>query len=299
VNALAGLAMLLRMQAAANVEYSMDARPDAAGITVPLGAHACARLHASAAQAGFAGDWATSAQRLIDAILPDALLLRLDSVAGRLDALTVYLRFPTDAKASVLAAQLGRASRLQVEPGPLAALTAVLGCDGARGIGLRIGPGGQRLAVYFKVERDLQAFSRETVGRLLGQCGWDDANALAIAADLRELHPGGSVGVIGVDLDGAGHIASLKCDPANVPLARAEAFLRAKNAPLERIGACSQLAQLLRAKSLSYVGVKYGRDGFAGWRLYFSFRPCAAAGVGQPTLLTDAPRSASLRMPHY
>jgi hypothetical protein len=299
VNALAGLAMLLRTQASANVEYSMDARPGSAGVTVPLGADACARLHASAAALGFAGDWAGTAQRIIGAVLPNALLLRMDTSTGQLSALTVYIRFPTDVPAPALAALLANTSRLHVEPGPLAAAGALLGCAGARGIGLRAGPEGMRLAVYFKVERDVHAFSRETVARLLGQCGWDEANAEAIGRDLHDLHPGGSVGVIGVDIDTGGQIASLKCDPANVPLARAEAFLRGKSASPGRIEACRQLGQLLRAKSLSYVGVKYDRTGFAGWRLYFSFRPCAAAGVGQPRLLTDAPRSASLRMPHY
>jgi hypothetical protein len=299
VNALAGLAMQLRMQAAASVEYSMDARPATAGITVPLGADACARLHACAAALGCTSDWAGTAQRLIGAVLPNALLLRLDTSAGQLHALTVYMRFPTDAPAPALAALLASTSRLQAEPGPMAAVCSVLGCIGARGIGLRAGPDGLRLAVYFKVERDVHAFSRETVARLLGQCGWDETNAGAIGRDLRDLHPGGSVGVIGVDIDPGGQIASLKCDPANVPLARAEGFLRTKNASPERIDACREMSRLLRARSLSYVGVKYDRQGFAGWRLYFSYRPCAAAGVGEPRLLTDAPRSASLRMPHY
>lgn len=300
MTALAALAGKFRAQAAANVEYSIDHRPRAEGVTVPLGPHARQQIEQAGAAVEFGGSWAATIGRLIDAMLPNAMLLRFDSERGQLSALTAYLRFREEPDAVSLAALLARTSRLRIEAQPLAQIVTALACRGPRGLGIRGAPdGGLRLALYFKVEHDIQAFSGATVGQLLGACGWDDTNAKPIQTDLRALHPGGSVGVIGIDIGAAGDIVALKCDPANVPLERAAAFLRARHASAERIATLYAMSQALRALSLSYVGVKYTVAGCAGWRLYFSCRQGASARSAQPALLIDAPGAASLRMPHY
>jgi hypothetical protein len=259
-----------------------------------------AALARVAAAARLPGTWLSTVQRLVAAMLPNAILLRIDTDGRRIGALTAYLRFPQEPAAPALQALLGATSRLHVRPDTVAALAQALGCPGARGLGIRTdADGGERLAVYFRVERDVHAFGAAALQQLAGALGWPDDACAPIARDLRALHPGGSVGVIGVDVAQDGDIAALKCDPANVPLARALPFLQQQGASPERIDACLSLCRALRARTLSYVGVKYDRSGFAGWRLYFSYRPHGAARNGQPALLIDTPGTAALRMPHY
>jgi hypothetical protein len=292
--------LALSGESAANVEYSIDHRQGVQGITVPLRGDVGTALAGIAAAARLPGTWLSTVQRLIAAMLPNAILLRIDTDGRRIGALTAYLRFPQEPAAPALQALLGATSRLQVRPDTLAALAQALGCPGARGIGIRTSAeGDQRLAVYFRVERDVHGFGAAALQQLAGALGWPDDACAPIARDLRALHPGGSVGVIGVDIADDGDIAALKCDPANVPLARALPFLQQQGAGPERIEACLSLCRALRARTLSYVGVKYDRSGLAGWRLYFSYRPHGAARNGQPALLIDTPGIAALRMPHY
>jgi hypothetical protein len=297
---LPAMVLALAGESASNVEYSIDHREGVQGITVPLRGDVGTALARVAAAARLPGTWLSTVQRLIAAMLPNAILLRIDTDGRRIGALTAYLRFPQEPAAPALQALLGATSRLQVRPDTLAALAQALGCPGARGIGIRTGAeGDQRLAVYFRVERDVHGFGAAALQQLAGALGWPDDACGPIARDLRALHPGGSVGVIGVDVADDGDIAALKCDPANVPLARALPFLQQQGASPERIDACLSLCRALRARTLSYVGVKYDRSGFAGWRLYFSYRPHGAARNGQPALLIDTPGTAALRMPHY
>lgn len=286
--------------AAANVEYSIDHRPDAHGITVPLHGDVRAALRSAATAAQFPGTWHDTVLRLVHTMLPDAILLRIDTDGMRIGALTAYLRFTREPDAPTLQALLATTSRLRIQPPRLDALAQALGCPGARGIGIRAAPDGkERLAVYFRVERDLQSFGKETVRQLAATAGWPDDVCAGLALDLRALHPGGSVGVIGTDIGPDGALDSLKCDPANVPLTRAIPFLQTHGADNTHVEKCFALCGTLRARTLSYVGVKYGRTGFAGWRLYFSYRQHGAARNGQPALLVDTPGSAAQRMPHY
>lgn len=292
--------LALAGESSANVEYSIDHRQGAQGITVPLRGDVGVALVRIAAAARLPGTWLSTVQRLLTAMLPNAILLRIDTDGRRIGALTAYLRFPQEPAAPALQALLGATSRLQLQPDTLAALAQALGCPGARGLGIRGSvDGGERLAVYFRVERDVHGFGAAALQQLSGALGWPDDACGPIARDLRALHPGGSVGVIGVDVAEDGDIAALKCDPANVPLARALTFLQQQGASPERIDTCLSLCRALRARTLSYVGVKYDRSGFAGWRLYFSYRPHGAARNGQPALLIDTPGAAALRMPHY
>jgi len=294
---LAAAAMPLLGAAAANVEYSIDHRPGVHGITVPLRGAIHAELGRVAAAAGFPGTWLSTVSRLLDAMLPDTVLLRIDTDGLRIGALTAYLRFTREPEAATLQALLAAASRLAAQPAPLAALAQALRCPGARGLGVRTGvDGAERLSVYFRVERDLQSFGADTVRDLADVFGWPGAHCAELAQALRALHPGGSVGVIGTDLDAGGAPQTLKCDPANVPLARALPFLLAHGADMER---CLALCRTLRARTLSYLGVKYDATGFAGWRAYFSCRPHGPSRNGQPALLTDTRGSAAQRMPHY
>lgn len=292
--------LALSGESASNVEYSIDHRQGVQGITVPLRGDVGTALARVAAAARLPGTWLSTVQRLIAAMLPNAILLRIDTDGRRIGALTAYLRFPQEPAAPALQALLGATSRLQVRPDAVAALAQALGCPGVRGLGIRAGvDGDERLALYFRVERDVHGFGAAALQQLTGALGWPDDAGAPIARDLRALHPGGSVGVIGVDVAADGDIAALKCDPANVPLARALPFLQQQGASAERIDACLSLCRALRARTLSYVGVKYDRSGLAGWRLYFSCRPHGAARNGQPSLLIDTPGTAALRMPHY
>ena len=291
---------LLRCEAASNVEWSFDARPDVYACTIPLKAFASEQAQQVAALSAAAGSWGMASERLIDAIVPDATLLRVTRNSGKLDDLTLYLRFPYEARGQVVARAVSRGCRLPIGAELLDAFAEKLRTPGVRGIGLRANADGElRLAVYFHVHESVTSFGPNLMRDLLDLCGWPDAGQEEIARDLRSLYPGGSLGVVGIDLDNSGCVQALKFDPANVPLITAARLLASKRSDSSRIEMLYLVARALRALSVSYLGVKYDRGGFKGWRLYFSSQPSRHAAPGRTHINIRSPRESLSRMPHY
>ena len=98
------LSSIFRQEAATAVEYSYDARPHEHGVMVRGGAGLPAQVKSLAASLPFAGDWISVLARLIQAIDPDAYLLRTDWSSSRITAVTAYCRFPAEPDDAGLAA---------------------------------------------------------------------------------------------------------------------------------------------------------------------------------------------------
>lgn len=287
-------------EAAANVEYSIDPRPSMHSVTLPIGWRARTQIREAAALLRFGGEWERVVDRMIERILPNAILLRFDVERDVIAGLTAYLRFAEEPDERWLDELVRTTSHFRVSPGLPAAAASLFDCRSPRGLSIRGDRDGHtRLALYFSVKRDITMFSPATVKVLLETLGWPLAGAPAIEADLRAVHPGGSVGVIGIDLGANGDVDALKFDPANVPPSRWVTFLEAKRASHERMEHLGEMSRILHAKSLSYLGLKYVPEGFAGWRAYFSFRPSGRALALQPAIFVDSPGDATLRLPHY
>lgn len=291
---------LLRCETAGNVEWSFGAQPDAHACTIPLKAFAFEQTQRVAAFLPSAGSWGIVSQRLIDAIVPDAILLRLTRNRRKLDDLTIYLRFPNEAGGQVIAGVISRACFLGVKAELLDRFAEELKTPGVRGIGLRVDAHGEmRLAVYFHVHQPVTSFGPKLIKDLLNLCGWPEAGHQEIEADLRSLYLGGSLGVVGIDLDKSGDVRALKFDPANVPLIAAARLLAAKQSDSWSIEMFYLMARAMRALSVSYLGVKYGPRGFEGWRLYFSSQPSRHAAPARTHINIRSPRESLSRMPHY
>lgn len=291
---------LLRCEAASNVEWSFDARPGVHACTIPLKAFASEQVPRLAAFLPSAGSWGMAAQRLIAAIMPDAMLLRVTRIRRMIDDLTVYLRFHHEARGQAMADVVSRACSLRVKAGLLDRFAEKLKTPGVRGIGLRVDAGGEmRLAAYFHVHQPVASFGPDLVGDLLNLCGWPEAGRHEIEADLRSLYTGGSLGVVGIDLDRSGGVQALKFDPANVPLAAAGRLLAARRSDPWNTEMLYRTARAMRALSVSYLGVKYGHGGFQGWRLYFSSQPSRHAAPARIQINLRSPRESLSRMPHY
>ena len=172
--------------------------------------------------------------------------------------------------------------------------------SGVRGIGLRVDADGEMgLAVYFHVHQPMTSFGPNLIRDLLSACGWSDTGHQEAEADLRPLYLGGSLGAVGLDLDKSGNARALKFDPANVPLITAARLLTAKHADPQCIDRLYHMARVLRALSVSYLGMKYDHRGFQGWRLYFSSQPSRQAAPGRTHITIRSTLESLSKMPHY
>jgi hypothetical protein len=297
---LTSLFNLLRYEAATNVEWSFDSRPDAHGCMIPLNAFSSEQVERVAAFLPSAGTWCMATRRLVAAIVPDAMLLRLTRIRNELDDLTVYLRFPDEAAGRDIEDIVSSACLLRTRAALLDSFAKELKMAGARGIGLRVDAGGKmRLAVYFHVHQPISRFGPNLVRNLLTLCGWPEVRHEEIESDLRPLYLGGSLGVVGIDLNESGDVEALKFDPANVPLSVAAKLIAAKKSDAWCMETLYLMARTMRALSVSYLGVKYGQNGFQGWRLYFSSQPSRLAAPGRMHLNVRSQRESLSRMPHY
>jgi len=102
--------------------------------------------------------------------------------------------------------------------------------------------------------------------------------------------------VIGMDQgSSAACVGAIKVDPADVSVVMALRFLASKCVSPDARLRVESLASALRARKLSYLGLKYTAAGFAGWRAYFSSAPAhfgrtRIAPMASRTLLEEKPR---------
>ena len=240
------------------------------------------------------------AEYLISAILPDTLLLRVGLEHGHLGDLTIYLRFYGESVGELVESHIQRTGLLKGGADVINQFAQKLRVGGARGMGLRVDSGGRlSVAVYFRSYHNTSSYQPTLIREMLGACLWDETLVLEVESDLRAVHTGGSFGVVGLDLDPAGHVRGLKFDPSDVPIAAAAGLLAAKKASGESIGRLHSASRLMRARALSYLGMKYDPSGFRGWRLYFSCEPSRAAAAGKASVRMRTPLEQLSRMPHY
>jgi hypothetical protein len=285
---------------ARQVEYSYDGAEDRLTTMVPLRRDRLPQVVDLAKESPFAGDWAWSVERFAAAARPDELLFRLDWLRAELTALTLYCRFPSEPGDADFRKAIGVARSFTWSGPEPSAVATSLGVAGPRGIAFRAtSQGDRRSSVYFRCEQHAGAAWTDRLSGLLDACRYPRELAPTIEGHLRELYAPGPVGVIGVD-DGRGGVAgALKFDPSNVPLGVAFAFLARVGVPAARILALRNVAVGLRANAATYVGVQYGPEGFAGFRLYFACEPGYARMPGRIAVSVPRRLRPVRRLPHY
>jgi hypothetical protein len=249
----------------------------------------------------FSERWYVAAQRLTAQISPDAMLFRIDWNGESPVALTWYSRFPRPPDEATFQGSMEHAAPWRwVGPDPCQ-IAKALGLPGPRGVALRVDEAGNgHTAVYFRVQCGFGAGNPLLPAPLLGACGLPGAIGEEVAADLTLLGATGDVEVVGVDQgEGIETVGALKVDPAGVPLSGALRLLAAKGARPDAQSRLTRLATSLRARSLSYMGLKYASAGFAGWRAYFSTEPARLTCAGSVRIASRIPAGNRPRLPDY
>jgi hypothetical protein len=281
-------------------EYSFDARPECHGIMVAGGPGFYPTIGAFAETLPYAAEWAWRLRRFVAAVQPDSYLFRVDWSGAAAIKITAYCRFPQepDDEAFQRATdQLGSTRWTGPSPGRIAAAIDVAG---PRGIGFEVSTDGNPdLSVYFRVPAVVSALSAGATERLIAAAGLPAELAESIDADVRDLYRSVSVGVIGIDNGPDGTSGALKFNPPNVSLEAAMEFLDSKGADPGRLDQITDVARSLRARWISYLGVRYQSTGFAGWRVYLSVAPQRFAGVLRPHLAVEPEAIPTLMLPHF
>lgn len=291
---------LFRHVLSRQVEYSYGPEEQSFTAMVPLGYDLLPRAMELAALLEFTGEWAWGVQRFSEAVRPDTFLLRLDGPDRMPSSITLYCRFPSEPD-DVRFQSAVRSARPFTWNGPATShLADALGLAGPRGVAFRADRKGTlRTSVYFRSEEHSGPSWVARLPALLAACGYQNELAGTIEADLKALYGPGPVGVIGLDDGSNGLPAALKFDPSNVPVTRAMMFLKKMGVPASRTSALAAVAAGLRAESVSYVGIKYKEDGFAGWRLYFSCEPSYGPPPAGINVAVQRNLRPIRRIPHY
>jgi hypothetical protein len=291
---------LFRHVLARHVEYSYGEKEDGFTSMIPLSAELLPRAIELAASLSFAGDWAWAIDRFADAVKPDEFLFRLDWQHDEPVAITLYCRFPSEPDTAGFQRAV-RSARPFTWNGPDPSLVAsTLGVAGPRGMAFRASnKGNLRTAVYFRSDQHAGASWTDRLTGLLAACRFPEELAPTIERDLKELYRPGPVGVIGVDDGPSATPGALKFDPANVPIGVILAFLARMGVPASRLDAMRKMAIGLRAESVTYAGVQYGREGFSGFRVYFACEPGYVPAPGRVAIRPQRNLRPVRRLPHY
>lgn len=291
---------IFREELCFNLEYSLDEDETRHGTMVPGKDGFMERIQRFAAVLPVVSEWAWAVRRFAEHVRPDAYLLRTDWAGSEALAVTVYCRFPHEPRDVSFFDAVARAWPMGWSGPSPQAVGETLGVAGPRGIAFRVDrSGANRTAVYYKLSEDRTWLDPETCHDLVRACGLAEELAELILADVKSLYPPGPVGVIGMDDGPGGVVGALKLDPSNVLLRTALGFLSGKGVPAVATSRVARLAEALRARWLSYLGAKYGPEGFAGWRAYFSYEPFRLAPAGSFRISSERHAVPTLRLPHY
>jgi hypothetical protein len=280
------------------LEYSADEASDEMGTMVAGDSTLLPRIWTFANLLSFGRDWAKSVRDFVEFVKPIIYLFRVNWQERKATNISIYCRLLDHLSDNTLSEAL-ECTRLFQWAGPSPQrIGEILGIGGPTGIGLRINNDGQcHTAMYYRVGMFLPEFRVRALKSLVECCGFPDEVASCISVDMATIYPPSPVGVVGIDSGKDSIAANLKLDPAEVSLRKAFAFISRYGATSARIAQLASITHHLRMSHVSYIGTKYNRDGFAGWKLYWSIQPRLQApalgpilDINQPTIL----RSTSL-----
>jgi hypothetical protein len=278
---------------ASSVEYSVSEETGKLGTMVRGDAGVVQAIGTFVSGTVLAGDWYSAAARMFQHIGPIASLFRVDWSVGRLVATTLYLKFPQPPNGAAVAETLACARPFRWHGPSPAAVAEAVGLAGPTGIALRGSASGSgHVAVYYLVEATPGTVTQNALSRLLEAA--DVSCAAKVVADSVTLAPSCPLSVVGLD---GGSPGALKLDWGEVPSRVARAVVKSKGASHGALTRFDELSNNLRARWLSYLGMKYMSTGFAGWRAYFSIEPHRYIPAGLPSM--QGRERASARMPHY
>jgi hypothetical protein len=160
--------------------------------------------------------------------------------------------------------------------------------------------GNRHSAIYYRIPTHQVGNAQPTGPRLLEASGLPAEQAHLIREDLNLLGSDTEVAVIGMDQgSSAACVGAIKVDPADVSVAMALRFLATKCVSPDARSRVESLASALRARKLSYLGLKYTAAGFAGWRAYFSSEPAHFGRTRIASVVSRTPLEGKPRFSQY
>ncbi len=258
-----------------SVEFSVSDRMNCWSTMIPATSAVLKDLDRWTDTLRFSEMWLMAVRRAALHIAPDAALFRIDWTGESPSALTWYLRFPQPPNDAQFNTAMRHAHPFEwVGPTPTV-IAQALGLTGPRGMALRVASSGNRhTAIYYRIRNLVSGNAQPTDARLMEACGLPASQSELIRDDLQLLGSFSEVAVIGMDKGSSAlSVEAVKIDVRDVPVVVALRFFAAKHASLEAQARVELLASSLYARHLSYLGLKYTKDGFGEWRAYFSSVP--------------------------
>ena len=256
------------------VEYSCGSDPDQLGTMIAGDADFLHELATYLRPLDFAATWHGAVRAFCDKVRPVSYLFKVDWHGERIQALSLYCRFVENVTAETVYEAFQQATPLSWSGPDLEAIGRAVGTHWPHGIGLRVSPsGGLHSAVYYRISMPGLQFRLRAIPELIAVCAFPEARTRDLQRAVARVYGPGPVGVVAVDAGADRTAAAIKLDAERVPLQWAMRFIADTGEPVERLHSLQALTVRLGIRQLSYFGMKFGRDGFAGWKAYLPFQP--------------------------
>ena len=270
----ARFASFFRARSFQYVEYSYGADPNQLGIMISGDGDFLSELAKYLKPLAFADTWYSAARAFCNKTKPISYLFKVDWAYDQIQALSLYCRFIENVTASSVYEAFQQAAPLSWSGPDLEAIGRSAGTRWPHGIGLRVSASGAlHSAVYYRISTPSLEFRLRAVPQLIDVCGFPGTIARDLQRALAQVYGPGPVGVVAVDAGPHRRAAAIKLDAERVPLKWAMRFIADSGVAAQGLRTLQELTIRLGISQLSYFGMKYGCDGFAGWKAYMPFQP--------------------------
>jgi hypothetical protein len=272
---MATFSQLFRADINRHVEYSFDEDLTSQGtMIVGTGEDFLNRVQRFSKVIPHGQIWIQDVKKFVDCSNPIAYFLRVDGSSTNIYDVTFYSRFITPIDEATLTTTLSQLSAFNWT-GPIPyEFGYVIESQGPQGVGFRIDAnGGCGMTIYYDVNSNRDDFCNRLLKPLVEYLGWNNQLVSIINEDIFALYPPGKIGVIGLGVNGKDSIPTLKLDANDIALDQALSFIAKKVTPSAHLSQLTQMLQRLCSERLNYVGIKYSKSGFSGWKCYIAVQP--------------------------
>ncbi len=262
------------------LEYSFDTTTGSMGVMVGGESQQFVeKILYFASKLAYTKEWVQALSQLEVSVDPKRYLFRVDWDKDMAVAVSLYARLPDNDSVTAQIA-LNKIAPFGWNGPCINCLSSVMNKTSPEGVAFRAGVNGENgTALYFRMNMPMSSFRLRIAPDLVKLSGLPNSVASEIAADMPLLYDTTNVGVIGLDSKPGGGIQHIKLDPSKVPVTMAIAFLREKGVKKNRINQLLSISRSMRMQQLSYIGLKYSRDGFKGGK-YQSQLPVHILSIG-------------------
>lgn len=234
--------------------------------------------------------WSRAAKLFTNALQPDGFFFKVDwRGINQVEQLTLYCRYRGPIGDRSFTDALRASTRFTWGGPPPSILAEAVNETGPCIIGLRIdGADRYRTALYFRLLGVRSQVLDDHLPTLLARLRIPSRVAVEVADTAGGLTAHLYPSMVGVDSPTDSVPTLVKLDVAGVFLRDAMAFAAHRGADPAHLAAIAAIARAARLQMVNYVGLKFGSNGYAGWKLYLPVRPLDHGAIGPVTRLADA-----------